>query len=156
MHNLKKNTFLKGSSLYNVSLAKNFVFKKTTFVTIYLDGKKIYSDKLLFTSISNGKFFGGGMKGMPLADPNDGELDINVIFNISRAKFLGIVGKFLVGKHMQVKGIEKILHYQRTKEIDIIPKHLPLNIGIDGEPYNASSLNIKISDYKLQFIVPTV
>ncbi len=155
MHNLKKTTPLKGSALYNVSLAKNFVFKKSTYATVYVDGKKIYDDRLLFSSICNGKYFGGGMKGMPFADPNDGELDINVIFNISRARFLKVVSKFIAGEHMEVKGIDEILHYQRAKEIDIIPKVLPLNIGIDGEPYKSSSINIKISKHKLNFITPS-
>ena len=132
----------------NISSAKTFLNKlrlgKLTYATLGI--KKLFSyspedaeiilDKtktikvknMLFTSIHNNRYEGGGFLFCPKADNSDGLLDICVAENISSLKFLFSLPLAFFGKHLIIKGVENY----RCKEIEI-KSTTPRPIHTDGE-----------------------
>lgn len=97
--------------------------------TIILDKTNtIQIKKMLFTSIHNNKYEGGGLLFCPKADNSDGLLDICVAQNISKLKFLAALPLAFFGKHTIMKGIDNY----RCKSIEVrVPSPRPVHT--DGE-----------------------
>lgn len=83
-------------------------------VKIKLNGQKIHS-KILFIAIGNGKFYGGRFKITPRAILDDGLLEICLVEEMGRFKYLSIIPKVFKGTHASIKGIS----FYRAKEVVI-------------------------------------
>lgn len=98
---------------------------------ILLDhGKKISVKNMLFASIHNQKYEGGGFMFCPNADNTDNLLDICVVENISRLKILFLLPLAFLGKHVYFKEIKNY----RCKTIELTAAS-PLPVHTDGESF---------------------
>lgn len=75
-----------------------------------VDGVKKKYEKVLFTEICNGKYFGGGMKLSPTSDRKDDVLELYLVYKMKFAKILCVFPFIFIGKHMWFKrwGIERL------------------------------------------------
>ena len=97
--------------------------------TIILDNSiTIHLKNMLFTSIHNNRYEGGGLLFCPKADNSDGLLDICVAQNISKVKFLSALPFAFMGKHTLFKGIDTY----RCKTIEV-QTLTPRPVHTDGE-----------------------
>lgn len=70
---------------------------------VWVDGiRHIYKD-VWFSTVTNGKYFGGGMKISPTSDRCDDILELYVVHNVSFPKLLCIFPFIFIGKHMWFK-----------------------------------------------------
>lgn len=83
-------------------------------VKIKFNGQKIHS-KILFIAISNGRFYGGRFKITPRAILDDGLLEICLVEEMGRFRYLSIIPKVFKGTHASIKGIS----FYRAKEVVI-------------------------------------
>ena len=83
-------------------------------VKIKFDGQEIHS-KILFIAVSNGKIYGGRFKITPEAILDDGLLEICLVEEMGRFKYLSIIPKVFKGTHASIKGI----NFYRAKEVAI-------------------------------------
>lgn len=86
----------KGS--YMLKLFKTLSKFKAPKLLIKMDGVDLHS-KTLITKIANGKYFGNGFSIVPSADIEDGMLDVCVLNNMGRIKFLYNMPNILKGRH---------------------------------------------------------
>ena len=68
----------------------------------------------------NGKYYGGGIKGAPSADPYDGLLDLVYIQKVSVLRFLSLVSQFIKGNHLSDKRCEPYVKNCRCKTLLVI------------------------------------
>jgi YegS/Rv2252/BmrU family lipid kinase len=142
-NNRKANT--KGK--YLIMAIKKLIRYRTRDIEVKIDGLKINRKSYLFT-VCNGSYFGSGMKIMPGAELNDGELDICIVNHCSKAKILFLFPSIYWGGHLKFKSI--VEHY-RAKEIEInCREKLPLDL--DGEIIGETPVKIQISEEKMKMI----
>lgn len=143
---LKK--FFKGLIVYLLALFPVLFSYRSQEMTITLDGKVIFK-KALLVAVSNGKYFGGGMKVAPEAEVCDGLLDVCVIDDLPRLKILLLLMKFIRGKH----GNFKEAHFFRCREVKIETQE-PFKVQADGDIVAKTPVVLRVVPGALQVYAP--
>jgi YegS/Rv2252/BmrU family lipid kinase len=152
---MKKQPLISGSFAYFISILFTLVRKKCSDLKIKVDNKVLHNGKLLLTSVANGSFCGGGIKSNPLASVRDGLININIIKNITRLRFISLLPQYMKGTVLGVKGIEKYIMSKKCKKLDITPKNGTMRICIDGEIISAEDTHFEIVPNAFNFVLPT-
>ncbi|MBA7605133.1 Diacylglycerol kinase [subsurface metagenome] len=118
-------------------------------VKIKFDGQEIHS-KILFIAISNGKIYGGRFKITPEAILDDGLLEICLVEEMGRFKYLSIIPKVFKGTHASIKGI----NFYRAKEV-VIESSETILAQVSGEVIECQKkFTITLLPKSLKLIVP--
>ncbi len=153
---MKKKPFVSGSLAYVLSIFVNLIQKKGADLTVCVDGEVVHAGPLLLNSVANGCYCGGGIKGSPIASLYDGEMDINIIKNISRLRFLHLLPHYMKGTFMKLRGIEKLIDSRRCHHLKITPNHTTFAISCDGEIIPAGETVFQIVPKAFRFVVPEI
>lgn len=151
---IKSKSVILGSFAYVISIFTTLIKKKGANLKIELDGNVKHKGKLLLTSIANGSFCGGGIMSNPLADVNDGFINLNIIKNVSRLRLLTLLPKYMKGTHIRMKNIENIILNSRCKKIIVTPQSGTMRICIDGEITDAGMTEFSIVHNAFDFVIP--
>ena len=151
---VKKKTFLRGPLSYFAAIFVTLIKKKGANLKIETDGEEKNNGKLLLTSLANGNFCGGGIKSNPFASVTDGLIDINIIFNVSRIKFLFLLLFYIKGTHMKLPGIHKIICNKKCKKITITPLDGNMRVSIDGEVVPMEKTIFEVVPGAFDFVLP--
>ncbi len=151
---LTKKTFLKGSLAYFIAIFIILVKKKGANLKIVADGTEKHSGKLLLTSLANGSFCGGGIMSNPLADLNDGLININIVKNVSRLRFITLLPFYMNGKYIKLKNIDKIITTEKYKKIVITPLDSEMRLCTDGEISTVGETTFEIKHNAFNLVVP--
>jgi YegS/Rv2252/BmrU family lipid kinase len=99
----KKYKRLRGMALYlPVVLKTVFLINKASKVTIEYDGRKLELSTVQ-VSVANGSREGGGFFMAPGAKIDDGYFNICIVEEIGKFAMLGIIPKFISGRHIEHK-----------------------------------------------------
>lgn len=120
-------------------------FKSYDFLAVYDNGTEEKHSGLI-AAVGNGKQFGGGIKICPNAKIDDGYLDLAIVDYISHKAIPFAFIKLMLGKINKVKQVTA----KKVKAIKFIPKE-NYAIQADGELYDDTIIDIKVSDEKLLF-----
>ncbi|MFJ7736763.1 diacylglycerol/lipid kinase family protein [Lysinibacillus sp. NPDC097287] len=74
-------------------------------VTVCFNDEELYFKHAWFVAVSNNPYFGGGMKISPVSKPNDGKIEVTIVYNISRFKLLVVFATVFFEKHTKFKEI---------------------------------------------------
>ncbi len=89
--------------------------------------------------ISNSKFTGGGMKIAPMADTQDGKVDLVIFQEVNRRDILNIFSRVFKGTHV---GHPKVKTFRAAEvAIDSCPQEL---LMADGELLGMTPLRLKV------------
>ncbi len=96
--------------------------------------------EILLTACANGPFCGGGFKGAPLCSMTDGLMDVLVVQNITRRKFVSMVGAYhdgtFIGEDGQVKPrFREVLRYFQCRKMHLLTEE---GYCLDGEVYDSA------------------
>ncbi len=151
---IQKKPFVSGSVSYLISIFVTLIRKKGANLKIEIDGKQTHYGKLLLTSIANGCYCGGGIMSNPLASVKDGFININIIKNVSRLKFLYLLPYYMKGNFLNLKDIEKVILSQKCSKVEITPLDSKMRICVDGEIIDAGETVFEICHNAFNFVVP--
>jgi YegS/Rv2252/BmrU family lipid kinase len=99
-------------------------------VSIRVDGSPWFEGRMVVGAISNGQYFGGGMKIAPNADPSDGLFDVVVVGDLSFAESVTLAPSLYSGKHVEDR---RVLSTRGTR-VEAVPlTSAPVYIDTDGE-----------------------
>ena len=98
-----------------------------------------YYKNVWFVTGSNQPYFGGGMKISPLSNIADSKLEVTVVSNLPRWKFVLLFLTVYKGNHLQYKEVE-----QFTFEEAILRPNVSVHCHTDGESYVLDTLEYKI------------
>lgn len=156
---IKKVPLVSGKASYILGVVGELVSKKPLEIKVTLTNDKgeeeIYEDKFLLAAIANAKWYGGGFKVAPLADVKDGLLDVVLIKNVSRRKFISIVGEFKRGELIDENGepIEKVKDILIFKKCTKIKIEGCDSVCADGEIFDEKEIEISVVPSALNYIV---
>lgn len=99
---------------------------------VRVDDKKVHEGGTSLVAVSNGRYFGGGMKIAPSAHVADGRLDVVVGPAFSRSRLLAdLLPRLYRGTHVNDPRID--VHRGRVVEIEPLADAAPAPVEADGE-----------------------
>jgi len=99
--------------------------------------------------VANGRYFGGGMKICPDAEPDDGLFDVLLIGDISRVELVQTMPKLYRGTHLPHEKGELI-----RGRVVTVESNEPLPIELDGEQPGTTPARFEIVPGALKLRVP--
>lgn|SRR5690606_560441 len=114
--------------VYLFALLVELVVYKPLEISLHLDGKEKTFKNVLFATVSNQPFMGGGMKINPDAHNNHEDFSVLVVDNISKWKVFFLFGTVFFGKHTAYKEVYTF----KTKEVTV-RAHQRIPYQVDGE-----------------------
>ncbi|MBQ3126127.1 MAG: hypothetical protein IJC15_03570 [Clostridia bacterium] len=109
--------------------------------------------KLLLIAVANGAFCGGGFRAAPESRPDDGQMDVLMVENMTRTRFLSLVKAYHDGTYLDLKIAEKIITYRKGKQLSLKFPEVR-SVCIDGELSETDHLDIGVLPGALRFILP--
>ncbi len=149
VHKYSKLPVIGGATGYVTSLAVNFFKGITDELRVVCDGKLYYGDINLICAC-NGRYYGGGFNPVPDARPDDGLIDFLVVKGASRAKILGLIGKYASGQYAR---LPKYISHIRTTSMEIESKK-EIVVNVDGEAAYGKKVSISMIPGGINFIFP--
>lgn len=149
----KKWPLVTGKGAYNLSIIYSLIFKTKFDCKIEIDNEPFYEGKILLSAQGNGICCGGSYYCLPKASVEDGLIDAVFIKKISRFKFIKLISKYKNGTYLEIPKFSNIIMFKKCKELKLTStKYLPF--CLDGECGNSKTIEIKIKEKALNFIVP--
>lgn len=126
------------------------VFSRWTATSVRLSVDDEQREARMFdVVVANGRFFGGGMKMCPEAEPDDGLFDVLTIGDVTKADLITTLPKIYRGTHLPHPKAELL----RGRTVTIDPPE-PLPIQLDGEQPGTTPVRFEIVPRALRLRVP--
>ncbi len=148
----KKSPVVPSKMAYIAGLVTTLVRKPGVSMQLSVDGEPPADKQFLLTTFANGAFCGGGFHSNPLATPTDGQIDGLLVSDLTRRKFIALVGDYKKGTHLTPK-FEKILKNFKCRTVDMIFGG-ETNVSVDGEIVRFSELHLSVVSRALSFLIP--
>lgn len=139
---------LKGMARYNFAVYKTLVTYRSKIFKIEYDGTKRNINTMMMV-VSNLKYYGGGMKITPDADPYDSKFDVCIISAMPKFTFIKSFPKVYKGDHLAIPYVETF----KTPEISIDCDY-KLNVYGDGEYLGKLPAKFKTVPTVLNIFIP--
>lgn len=149
---IKRKKWVPRSMAYGLGVAIELIRKPGVTVELSVDGGEPQKRELLLCAIGNGARYGGGFTPLPFASFSDGMLDFCFVKNVSRFKFVSLVGTYKKGTHVIPENAD-ILEYGRCQRVHMTFDH-PQNVCLDGEVRQMSECDVELIPNGLRFILP--
>ena len=149
---LGKKKWMPRKLAYIAGLVITLVRKPGLKVDFSRDGEKPEKRDLLLTTLANGAFCGGGFNSNPKASLTDGNIDCITINNVSRPKFISLVGKYKSGKHLSGKFDDIIGHFKCRKADLVFSEETP--VSVDGELVYTKELHLSVDEKAIKIRLP--
>lgn len=149
----KRKKFIPLKLAYICGLVQTLIKKPGVSMTISEGGKEYLKKELLLTTFANGSFCGGGFHSNPHASLCDGKINALFVNDITRRKFVSLVGYYKKGTHLEGK-FERIIYETKDSTYDIRFSS-PTNISVDGEIVKVNEINLSCECGAISFLVPS-
>jgi YegS/Rv2252/BmrU family lipid kinase len=106
-----------GKATYALGTIKAAIAYRNIPVEVTVDGATCHRGKVFLVAIANGRFFGGGMKVAPDADPQDGWFEVVVIKALSMLQLAWLFPRAYAGTHL----CSPLVHVRRARSVRIEP-----------------------------------
>ena len=125
-----------GGQRYNVASIIEVLKYKQRLAKVIIEGSIVVGD-FVFVLGCNTIHTGKGMKMAPLAQINDGMIDLIIARKASRIKLLRLFPKLFSGKHIA----DPIVEYRHVREFSVLPLE-DGTLNIDGEILGSTPLHV--------------
>lgn len=102
------------------------------FLCLDTDQGERFQGTWLLAAIGNGGYCGGGFRGIPDADPGDGQMNVSLVKMTVRLRFLSLLPNYKKGTYRQSALGKKIAVYGKCRRVRLCPK-TPVLASVDGE-----------------------
>jgi diacylglycerol kinase family enzyme len=141
-----------GTFSYLLNIFTGLFQYRNTHFDIEIDGKHVFSGKVLSMNLGICRYNGGGLMQVPSAIPDDGMLDVTVIKAISKLLIFKHIAKLYSGSFIKLRFVDQY----RCKTCRIVSR--PAGIVLleaDGESLGHSPLEFSVLGKELRFIIPS-
>ena len=136
-----------GGQRYNVASLIEIIAFRERFATLIIEGNRTVGD-FGFILGCNTIHTGKGMKMAPMAQLNDGYIDLIIAHKASRWKLFKMFLKVFSGKHIA----DPIVEYHQVKSFSIIPK-VDNILNIDGEMIGSTPIDVDVIPSAIDVLV---
>jgi YegS/Rv2252/BmrU family lipid kinase len=139
---------VRGNLVYAYAAIRALVSWKPARFTVRLDGRDLRFEGYTVAAANTG-YYGGGMHMAPGADPSDGLLEVILVEQVSKRRFLANLPKVFKGEHVH----EKTVSVHRAREVEISADR-PFDVYADGEPVTTLPATVRLVHGGLSVIAP--
>lgn len=150
---IKFKNFKKFGSIFPYFLSYLYSMKEKAVkhYTVFIDDKLLGDADYLFLVAGNGRYYGGGYCPVPMAEINDGIMDICLIKPMSKPRMLQLTNHYRKGTHTDIDA-EKIKIYHGKKLKLMCQDELIINV--DGEIVHAQNPTIQLLPGAVKLVLP--
>jgi YegS/Rv2252/BmrU family lipid kinase len=120
-----------GRAAFFVGSLRALISYENAPVRLRVDGEIWLEAPIVNVAIANGRYFGGGMKIAPDADPSDGQFDVIAMHDMTRAQGVALAPRLYQGTHVGQPGV-RVTRGARIEAESLVPRAEVL-IDMDGE-----------------------
>ena len=150
---IKRIPIVSKSMAYILGVVGELISKAGAKMKVSLDGGKPEEKELLLATFSNGRYYGGGFNAAPKARLRDGLMDVCLVKNISRTKFIGLVSHYRSGDYLDLEKFKKIVEFSRCSEATLEFEN-EQSVCIDGELFEGKTFTLKLLPRALKILIP--
>jgi YegS/Rv2252/BmrU family lipid kinase len=122
---------LGGRIAFFAATVRTLVSYDNTDVWLTVDGGPRERRRVLLAALGNGRYFGGGMKICPAAGLDDGQLDLVMVGDFTRADVLTKINRLYGGTHVDLDDVESAR--VRRLVVEPVEPDAKIPIELDGE-----------------------
>ena len=147
---IKKLPLVTGEGAYYIGCLYAIIRKFKNRFTVSIDDQEPFTKDCLFCFCGNSRWYGGGFKAAPNAQPDDNLLDFVIVeSSVSRAKLVTLLNKYKRGEHLDWD----ITMFKRGRKLTI-HSDKPAAVNVDGETKYVTDTSFEIIDNGIVFVVP--
>lgn len=135
---------------YVAGLVLTLIKKPGVSCRISRDGEPFANGKYLLTTYANGEFCGGGFHSNPESSLDNGKINVLTVNDVTRRKFISIVGSYKAGTHLCH---DDIMDSSLADTVDV-EFDRETSISVDGEIMKVKALSLRIVRSAVKFLVP--
>lgn len=135
--------WLGGRAAFLLGSVRAALSYRNTPVSVRVDGTPYLQTPIFNVAVCNGRFFGGGMKVAPNADPHDGLFDVVAMCDLTRAQGIALAHRIYKGSHIGQREIE--VARGRVVEASPMRRSDEVLIDLDGETPGKLPLTARIA-----------
>lgn len=150
---LRRNRWMGEKLAYVSGVAITLARKPGVCLRASIDAAEAQEHRLLLIAIANGAFCGGGFRAAPRSSLNDGRMDICMVENISRTRFVSLVKSYHDGTYLEKKAAQGLINYSQCETLELQFTQMQ-NICVDGELFAADRLSVKVLPRALRLVLP--
>jgi YegS/Rv2252/BmrU family lipid kinase len=139
---------IRGNLVYAYSVPRVLIRWKPARFTVTIDGER-HTFSGYSVAVANSKAFGGGMYLVPHAELDDGKLDVVMIAEQSKWRYLRGLGKVFKGTHLDDPAVSVA-----RGEVVQIDADRPFTVYADGDPLAELPATVTVARQTLRVIVP--
>ena len=139
---------VKGNGVYVYSAFRALAAWRPAAFTVTVDGER-HELSGYSVAVGNSKAYGGGLFILPQAELDDGKLDVMLVKDSPRLRFLAGVVKTFRARHTD----SPYLEFLRGEEVEVSSSR-PFVIYADGDPIGATPAVIRVERRCLRVIAP--
>ncbi|HEV8584779.1 MAG TPA: diacylglycerol kinase family protein [Methylomirabilota bacterium] len=140
---------VRGTLPYLATVIASVHLHRPTPATLELDGVARPAAPITAVVAANGRWFGGGMKIAPDADPADGAFDVVILGDLGRLELLRWLPSVYPGTHLRNPRIT----VQRARRLTVTAP-TPLPTHVDGEPVGVTPVTLTLEPGAFRLRVP--
>ena len=138
---------------YILGVVQKFIAMPGVKAKVKIDGVEQDWKEFRLCAMANGRYYGGGFCAAPLSDLRDGTVDICMVSPVSRMTFLGLIGSYKKGMHLEKIKDENILRYKKCSLVELTFDE-PTDVCVDGELNTMTSLSVSTVKEAINFSIP--
>ncbi|MBX3311497.1 MAG: diacylglycerol kinase [Microbacteriaceae bacterium] len=136
----------KGPSRYTLAMLAEMAKLRPRKYRYILDGVAHETDAILI-AVSNNQYVGGGMRFVPHAEVDDGQLEVFVLKPLSRTRLLSVFPSVFSGKHVKYT---ELVEFHSGTEVTVEAEDI---VGYaDGERLDSLPLTVKVMPSSLEML----
>jgi YegS/Rv2252/BmrU family lipid kinase len=144
-----ETTVVRGSPVYGLALLRALPGWQAAGFEISLDGGEVRRFTGYSVAAANSRQFGGGMRLAPDASLTDGLLDVVIIEDMSKRRFLRLAPTVFSGRHLRYREVSVL----RAREAHISATE-PFTLYADGEAIASLPVTVRVLPAAVRMIVP--
>ncbi|MGI8715868.1 MAG: diacylglycerol/lipid kinase family protein [Solirubrobacteraceae bacterium] len=144
-----ETTLVRGNLVYAYGALRALVGWRSAGFTVTIDGGRPYTVSGYTVAAANSTSYGGGMLMAPDASLHDGLLDVVIVADMPRLRFLRLLPTVFGGAHVKLANV----HVLRGTEVEIAASR-PFTVYADGDPISELPATIRALPGAVRTIVP--
>jgi YegS/Rv2252/BmrU family lipid kinase len=144
-----ETTFIKGNLVYLYSALKALWQWRSARFEVTVDGAR-HDFTGYSVAVGNSKAFGGGMYALPDAELDDGELDLLLVADATKLRYLASLVKVFKGTHGDVDAVS----FARGRRVEVDADR-PFKVYADGDPIADLPAVMEVEHRCLRVVVPS-
>lgn len=131
---------LGGAASFLIGTIRALAKHQSRAVTLRVDGEIVHEGPLVVAAAANGRYFGGGMHVAPMADLDDGLLDVVVVADVPKRTLIAKLPLLYAGTHLD----DPICLFLRGRVIEAESSGGEVLLDVDGEAPGSLPARIEV------------